>query len=244
MKLPLPTWIPLLLLLVCAHSHAQHIEGVTEESSYAYLENGKVAGVASAVVEAMLQRAGLSDYDLTLYPWARAYNMALQQPNVLIYVIARTPRRETLFHWVGELANIDYSFYRLRESMDIQVQTLQDAKNYSVGVVRDDMRHEYLQAQGFSKIIVSATRRDTFKQLLNQQIQLLPMSERDAKLLCQEANIDFASLQKVYTLDALSTGLYMAYSSSTADDIVARSRTAFASLKAEGEVQRLMNGQP
>ncbi|MGV8843190.1 MAG: substrate-binding periplasmic protein [Pseudomonas sp.] len=244
MKLPLPTWIPLLLLLVCTHSQAQPIEGVTEESSYAHLENGKVAGVASAVVEAMLQRAGLNDYSLTLYPWARAYNMALQKPNVLIYVIARTPTRETLFHWVGELVNIDYSFYRLRERTDIQVQTLQDAKNYSVGVVRDDMRHEYLQAQGFSKIVVSANRRDTFKQLLNQQIQLLPMSERDAKLLCQEANIDFASLQKVYTLDALSTGLYMAYSLTTADEIVRRSRAAFDSLNAEGEVRRLMAGQP
>ena len=42
------------------------------------------------------------------------------------------------------------------------------------------------------------------------------------------------ALERVYTLDALTTGLYVAYSRSTADAIVTRSRAAFDSLKREG----------
>ncbi|MHA6495304.1 substrate-binding periplasmic protein [Pseudomonas borbori] len=229
-----------LLLLASTGSLAETIKVVTEDTSYSYLENGKVAGPASAVVEATLQRAGLSDYRMILYPWARAYDMALQEPNVLIYLIARTPARERLFKWVGEIERIEYHLYKLREHEDIQVQGLADARRYSVGVVRDDVRHHYLEKQGFNKVVVAAQNRDIFRMLLNQQVQLIPMPERDAQTLSEDAKIDFASLEKVHTLDALTTGLYMAYSPTTEEELVTQTRTAFDSIKAEGMVKRLM----
>lgn len=241
---PQSIWIALLLALVCSGSQAQGIQVVTEDTSFSYLEHDRVAGPASAVVEATLQRAGLNDYRLALYPWARAYDMALQQPNVLIYLIARTTAREPLFKWVGEITRIDYHFYKLRARKDIQVRSLQDARQYSIGVLRDDVRQKYLSTQGFNKLVVSAHNRGNFKKLLNQQVQLVPMPERDAVMLCEDAHIDCASLERVYTLDALTTGLYMAYSRATADELVTRTRAAFASLKAEGQVTRLLDGSP
>ena len=236
-------WITLLLALVCASSHAQSIKGVTEDTSYSYLQNGKVAGSASEVVEATLQRAGLNDYRLAVYPWARAYDMALQEPNVLIYLIARTPAREDLFQWAGEITRIEYHLYKLRERKDIVVRDLQGAKSYSVGVLRDDVRHQYLQSQGFTRLVVSAQNTDNFKKLLNQQVELIPMPEQDAILLCEEAKIDFGKLERVYTLDGLTSGLYMAYSRSTSGEIVARTKAAFDHLKVEGVVARLMKSK-
>jgi polar amino acid transport system substrate-binding protein len=236
----LSIWIAFLLVLVHVSGHAQSIQGVTEETSYSYLQNGKVAGPASEVVEATLNRAGLNDYRLALYPWARAYDMAQQEANVLIYLIARTPERETLFKWVGEIMRIDYHFYKLRERKDIEVRDLESAKSYSVGVLREDVRHQHLLSQGFTKLVVSGRNIDNFRKLLNQQVQLVPMPESDAVMLCREAKVDFAGLEQVFTLDTLATGLYMAYSKSTSDDIVARTRAAFDSLKAEGVVTQLM----
>jgi polar amino acid transport system substrate-binding protein len=66
------------------------------------------------------------------------------------------------------------------------------------------------------------------------------MPESDVVRLCQEAKVNFADLEQVYTLDTIATGLYMAYSQSTSDDIVLRTRAAFDSLKAEGVVMQLM----
>jgi polar amino acid transport system substrate-binding protein len=170
--------------------------------------------------------------------------MALQEPNVLIYLIARTPARETQFKWAGEFMRIDYHFYKLRESTDIVVHSLQDAKRYSVGVMRDDVRQQYLQGEGFTKLVISARNSDNFKRLLNRQVQLVPMPERDAAQLCEEAHVDPAILQQVYTLDKLSTGIYMAYSKATPDETVARTRSAFDKIKADGTVGRLMNARP
>ena len=233
----------LLLALACTCSQAQGIQVVTEDTSYSYLENGRVAGPASAVVEATLQRAGLKDYSHALYPWARAYDMALQQPDVLIYLIARTEAREPLFKWVGEVTRIDYHLYRLRARQDIQVRTLEDAQQYSIGVLRDDVRQKYLRTQGFSKLVVSAHNRDNFQKLLNEQIDLVPMPAGDVAMLCQDARIDCTRLEPIYTLDAISMGLYLAYSLATGDETVTRTRAAFDSLKAEGQVSRLLRGE-
>ena len=234
------TWIAL-LLWICASSQAESIKVVTEDTAYSYLQDGKVVGTATEVVEATLQRAGLSDYSVTIYPWARAYDMALQDANVLIYLIARTPEREEQFKWVGEIEHIDYHMYKLRERSDVQVRDIQEAKHYSVGVVRDDVRHQYLKEQGFAKMVVSANNRDNFMRLLNRQVQLLPMPEAAVARQSLEARSDGALLEKTFTLE-LTTGLYMAYSLSTDDETVARTREAFDSLAAEGVVKRLIHG--
>ena len=227
--------------LACANAQADGIKVVTEDSSYTYLRDGKVTGPATEIVEATMKRAGLTDYKVALYPWARAYDLALQEPNVLIFLIARTQGREAQFKWAGEFMRIEYHLYKLRDRDDVVVHNLQDAKAYAVGVMRDDVRQQYLQSQGFTRLVVSAQNGDNFRKLLHRQVQLVPMPERDARQLCEESHIDCAAmLEKVYTLDGLSTGLFMAYGRATPDDVVARTRAAFEKVKADGTLARLM----
>ena len=225
-----------LMSLACS---AQTIEAVTEDTSYSYLENGKVVGSASKVVETMLQTAGLNDYRLSLYPWARAYDMALLQPNVLIYPILRTPVREGQFKWIGELAQVIPAFYKLRDNHSVVVGQLQDAQQYRVGVLRDDSRQQYLEDKGFTRLVISANNDENLRRLLNGQVDLVPMPEREARQQCEDAGVSFALLEKVYTLNELSSRLYLAYSLATPDDTVNRSRVAFEQLKAEGKLKDL-----
>ena len=235
-------WIAFSLGLFGMTAQAGPLRVVTEDTAYSYLQDGRVAGTASQVVEATLQRAGLNDYQISLYPWARAYDMALSEPGVLIYLIARTTEREALFRWVGEIMRIEYHFYKLRERDDILVPDLESAKAYRVGVMREDVRHQYLQANGFTKVVVAAHNSGNFKRLLNGQVELVPMPEQDMLALCEEAGVDPASVEKVFSPNT-STQLYMAYSPQTDDDTVLRTQAAFEHLQAEGEVERIMAGQ-
>lgn len=232
-------------LAVCAPSgvgaQPPRIEAVTEESSLTYVRDGKVTGPASEVVRATLQRAGLVDHRLSLYPWARAYDLALREPNTLIFLIARTPAREPLFKWAGEFLRIEYHLYRLRGREDVRVHTLDDARQYAIGVMRDDVRQQYLQGRGFKKLVVSARNVDTLRMLVDGRVQLLPLPQTDVARFSREAGIDPSSLERVYTLDEMTTGIYMAYSRSTPDAVVQRTQQAFDSLKAEGVVARWMS---
>jgi polar amino acid transport system substrate-binding protein len=220
------------------------ITAVTETSAYTFLKGDRVAGTATEVVEKTLQTAGLTDYQLKLYPWARAYDMALKEPGVLIYLIARTPVREQQFQWAGEVMKIQYNLYRLRARSDIHVKTLADAKNYTIGVVRDDVRQQYLQTKGFHRLTVSAQSVDNFNKLVKRQVDLIPLAEVDTSDLCTLVNFDCAGLERVMTLDETTVGLYMAYSTSTDASIVQKTRAAFDKLKADGTVRQIMEKKP
>lgn len=223
---------------------SQTIRAVTETTPYTFQKGDRVEGSATEVVEKTLQAAGLADYQVKLYPWARAYDMALKEPGVLIFLIARTPAREQQFKWAGEIKKIQYHLYRLRERTDVAVKTLADARNYTIGVMRDDVRQQYLQAKGFQRLAVSAQWIDNFNKLITRQVDLVPLTEDDASSLCVEARVDCARLERVLTLDEASTGLYMAYSNATADSTVQKTRTAFDKLKADGTVRRIMEKKP
>jgi polar amino acid transport system substrate-binding protein len=240
-------FVSLLLASACCFSGivcAQTIRAVTETTPYTFQKGDRVGGSATEVVEKTLQAAGLTDYQVKLYPWARAYDMALKEPGVLIYLIARTTAREQQFKWAGEIMKIQYHLYRLRDRSDLSVKTLADAKNYTIGVMRDDVRQQYLQSKGFYRLAVSAQWIDNFNKLIKRQVDLVPLTEDDASSLCAEAHFDCAGLERVLTLDEATTGLYMAYSASTADSTVQRTRTAFDRLKADGSVRRIMEKKP
>ncbi len=230
----------LLLALTSLHSHAEGIEVVTEDSLYAYLRDGKLVGPGTRVVEQTLDKAGLTDHHILLYPWARAYDKALHEPNVLIYPMDRTVLREPLFKWVGELERVTIKLYKLRERHDITLSNLEDAKLYTVGVVRNDSKQLLMQQQGFTRLVVSADRRDNFQKLLHRQVQLLPMPENAARIICDEEHVAFADLEEVYSFDERPARVFMAFSLSTPDEIVARAQRAFEQLEASGEVVRIM----
>jgi len=230
--------------LVATLAQGQTIRAVTETTPYTFQKGDRVEGSATEVVEKTLLAAGLTDYQIKLYPWARAYDMAQKEPGVLIFLIARTPAREQQFKWAGEIMKIQYHLYRLRGRTDITVKTLADARNYTIGVMRDDVRQQYLQTKGFTRLTVSAQWIDNFNKLIKRQVDLVPLTEDDASSLCAQAHFDCAGLERVLTLDEASTGLYMAYSSSTPDSTVQKTRAAFDKLKADGSVRRIMERKP
>jgi len=231
------------LLLTCwllvSGAQAQTIRAVTEATPWTYLRDGKPAGSATEIVEMTLQRAGFSDYRLALYPWARAYDIALHEPDVLIFMIARTAARESLFKWVGEFMEMNYYLFRLRGRDEIGVANLTDAQRYTIGVLRDDVRHQYLQAKGHARLVVSAESIDNFRKLLNRQVDLVALTDTEATSLCGQLQIDCGRIEKVHTLREMSTGLYMAYSAATPDSVVQRTRAAFEQVKATGALKRL-----
>lgn len=232
-------WLTLVMLLVAPAAHAQAVQAVTEDSAYTYLEQGQVAGPATEVVRAVLDRAGFDDARIDLYPWARAYEKALSQPNVLIFLIARTPEREHRFKWVSELMRVEYHLYKQASRTDIQVDSLDAARRHSIAVIRDDVRQQYLKRKGFEHLVVSPGNDESFRQLLAGRVDLVPLVRSDAEQLCVKHRIDCNMLTRVLTLDELSVGLYMAFSRTTDEPVVERLRRAYLALEAEGALTRL-----
>ncbi|QHJ01543.1 transporter substrate-binding domain-containing protein [Xylophilus rhododendri] len=213
---------------------------VTETTPNSFLQDGRVVGRGTELVELTLQRAGLRDYRIDLYPWARAVDLAQREPNVLIYPIARTADREERFRWVGEIQRIRYFFYALPDRALPPMKQLDEARGLTIGVVRDDVRHQFLQRKGFTRLVLSGQPLENLRKLLYRQVDLVAMTENEAQRLCEEARPDCAGLARLLPLDELQLSLFMAYSRATPEDLAQRTTTAFESLRADGSVARTM----
>jgi len=230
----------MLAVLLATSAWSETLTVVTEEyPPYNFLDSRsqKISGMATEVVEEVLKRTK-TPYKLGIYPWARAYQLAQDAPNVLIYAIGRNDQREALFKWVDVIAPYDVYLYRLKARAEIKVQSMEDVRHYRIGAVRDDVRAQYLEkAQVPLDLVVDDSA--NAKKLASRRIDMFSIDELAMVALYKREGLDPASVVKVFKLDDLSAGLYMAFSKQTPDDLVRKSKAALAEIKKDGTFDRI-----
>ena len=240
-----------LLLLTCLQATAAPttaqpvITVVTEElPPYNMTIDGKVTGMSTEVVEAVLAEAGVQA-TIRSMPWARAYDMALNAENVLIYSIARTPQREDLFKWVGPFAEMKMHLYSM-PGTHYDIRTLDDARQYQIATVKDDVGEQYLVAQGFviGKNLQSSNKYEhNYAKLKEGRVQLWISNELNAHWLVRQGSGDPAQRavpQLAIDLGGLKNSLGMAFSHQTDDALVRRVSEALERVRADGRYDAIM----
>ena len=106
----------------------------------------KVSGYASDLVNEMLKRTGLKA-KVILFPWKRAYMMALVHKDTCVYSTTRTEAREMLFKWVGPVATDNWVVFAKADS-NIKVTKFDDLKKLKVGAYQGDAKAIFLKSKG------------------------------------------------------------------------------------------------
>lgn len=230
-------WVAAASLAAAGHAAAAPpLTLVTEDfAPYSYLDHGKVSGYATEVLASALVHAGI-DYSVQIYPWARAFQMARTQPNVLIYSIVRTPEREAQFHWIAQLAPRSVYLYQLKSRRDIKVRTVDDLRRYRIGANRGDVVEEQLHHLGLTADLVSQDEA-SLRKLVVGRIDLMVASERMLQGLCQRIQVRCAQLERVMPMPGLGD-YYVAASLGTPPATVQAVRGALDKLKSSGAMQR------
>ena len=231
------------LFFVCTKVFATDtIKVVTEElPPYNYIENKEIKGISTAIVREVLKR---SDIDATfkIYPWPRAYKMALNLPNILIYSIAKSEQREKLFQWVRPIINYSVYLYALKNS-NVEVSNLEEAKKYRIGVINEDISSQYLLKNGFEKdkqLIVFFDREKMVQDLFNNKLDFVCLGELVASSIIRNSgpSCNPEYVRKVFRLD-LGRKLYMAFSRWTDKSLVSRCQNVFDQMVKDGTYDRL-----
>jgi len=235
-----PIIIVLVFVSCSALSYAENIHIVTEIlPPWQIQHDGQIGGVATQVVKATAKEAQVN-CDIKIYPWARAYKLALEKENVLIYSIVRTQEREPLFKWVGVIGSIQEHFYRDARRHDIQLQVLEDVRRYTIAVPRQDVRHQFLKKHNFNVYLVS-NQAQALKMLMAGRGDLVLDDEMTLWYELRQLNINPGSIQKVLFVPELSVDFEMAFSLKTSDALVQRFRRGLATVKQKGLYSRIMN---
>lgn len=203
------------------------IQVVTEDTfPIQYLNNGEVAGPATDLLKEVLNKAGVQ-YTIKMQPWARAYKMAQDQPNVLIYSIARTPAREPLFKWVGGIIQMNYYLVGLGSAKKNSFESLTDIKHEPIGALRNSATHLYLLEQGFDNIYPVSHARQSINMLKKGRIKYFPTNYESFQLSCLGMKISCREIKPVFELKELRTSLYFAFSKKTDDELVEQVKKAY-----------------
>ena len=201
-----------------------------------YLEAGELKGTAPPVVFKLLAKAGL-DYELRVLPWARAYKIAKEQPNVVIFSMHRTPARETKFRWIGLVAKPDKVSLFRRTSRPLTITTLNDARTYSVAAKIGDRNYEYLVEQGFDKVHPVSTTSQCIQMLMRGRIDLIIGHEQIIRHYMAQLSLSADDIKPVLSLP--TDALFVAASLQTSPALYQRLLTAYRALEASGELAHL-----
>jgi polar amino acid transport system substrate-binding protein len=195
-------------------------------------DKGELQGWAADKVKTIFYNASV-DYNVKIYPWARAYQLALTEPNVFIFSLLRTDEREQLFQWIAPLCLIEFSFYRLKNRPGIQVDSLTEAKNYLIAAQKGQASAEYLLRLGFEpeKHLSISYNNDNFIQMLAYgRVDLIVLSSTHFQSLI-DANSPYADkIEAVFPISYLSRHLYLASSINSSPEIIKRLHNAYDEL--------------
>jgi polar amino acid transport system substrate-binding protein len=232
--------LSIFLLLISFNVQSKEIKVVTEFLEPYQIKNpdGSLGGFSTDVVNALF-KITKDEANIEIMPWARAYEIALHQPNTLIYSIARTEIRDKKFHWIGALKEERLYFWGLKKhytKSDYEVSAL---KNYKIAVSRNSNTAQYLIAQNFANIYQLANERQNMNMLFIDRVDLILATQITIETRAKSLGYDFNKLQKLNEVPALNNKLSIAFSMGTSPKLIKQYQAAFQQLINEGQLAKL-----
>ena len=201
-----------------------------------YLKEGVLVGPSVEIVKEIQKRVGLSE-EIKVYPWARAYKMALEDENVVLFGMTHTKVREDIFKWVGPLAT-KRDILVAKKGSGVKINSLEDAKKVKrIGTLRDDTRERLLQSHGFTNLESVSDEQKNAQKLVMGRIDLWAYKQPGLKTVCELAGVDYDEIEEIFHLRVIDVSI--AFSKKTSDSIVQKWRNAFNDMLADGTIKKI-----
>lgn len=185
---------------------------------------GKVGGLTLPTLEKLLKEMNFPKEKIKVEPWARSYIEATSNPNVMIYAIVKTPERLEKLEYIQKLYDVSVYFYQLASRKDIKIKKIEDAKKYSICVVRSDYRQQHLKKLAFPKLEESTDSTKNVQKFMDGACDLAILSETGLyKKLDQLKNdkklnpkkFERSLVKQAYKINEFDNDLYIAINKGT-----------------------------
>lgn len=238
-----PVVIGLLVSLTWSvNANAEEVKVVTEYLHRFQMEkpDGTLGGYAAEVVEAMF----LITKDkpiIEAMPWARAYKIAREEKNVMIFSLARTRERENLFQWVGLLGNDRLYVWGLSKRFPQNLTDINQLKDFSFVATKASNPERILTSLGITRIYSVSDQDQILGMIFKGRAELAVSSELSMEYRAQKLGLDFSELRSVLEIESFRSDLSIAFSHNTDPVMVLRYQNAFIELTNNGTLQALKN---
>jgi len=198
-----------------------------------YVEDEILKGPAVDIVRAIRDRLGIES-EIKVYPWARGYKFLETRKNTALFSTTRSKKREELFKWVGPIAEKKIGLFAMKDRK-IKLKTLEDAKDYLIGVQLGGVGMQYLEDRGFKNFDASTTPSANLKKLTGGRNDLWFASNATVAGNCKKLYIDVNAIELVLEIE--STYMAIAFNKDTPDGIINQWQETYEELIKEGIIK-------
>ncbi len=191
----------------------------------------RIVGISTDIVRELMVRAKVK-YRMKFLPWQRAYDMALNETDTCVFSTTITEERKPLFKWVGPLVGNDWVFFG-RAGTGIEINSLDDAREYTVGGYKGDAVAIYLEQQGFN-LDLAAHDDVNPKKLQARRFELWASGNHLGPFLAAQAGV---AITPLFTFRETQMGI--ACNRSVEDDLIGQLNTILEDLRAEGALNEI-----
>jgi polar amino acid transport system substrate-binding protein len=198
--------------------------------------DGKLTGCSYEIVREVQRRVQNAD-PIEAVPWVRGYKELQGRPNVVLFSIARSKDRDSLFEWVGPIGEIAFVFYARADS-PISIKNLDEARKLIfIGVYKEDIRDQHLTKLGFTNLDRSIDDVTILKKLMAGRIDCMVANAAGISDLTISAGYKPEDVRAVFPF--LKVQLYIAFSKATPRATVMRWQKALDDMKSDGTFERI-----
>ncbi|BDX08435.1 substrate-binding periplasmic protein [Planctobacterium marinum] len=206
-----------------------------------YFERGVFKGISIDLLNLIWQREGITNEpEIVLYPWARAYFELKNEPNFVLFAVARIPSRETLFEWACPIVDTHYILLA-KKSSKIKINSIDDLENYTIGTVRSDVSEQALLSilnEPFN-ILSNTSMRPNLELMDKGRVHMIAYDKLGANQMLSNAGRNPEDFESVYTVADSQT--CFAFNKQVDPDIITRFRQHLQAIVEDGQYQEILS---
>jgi len=226
-------WLLAILSLACSQAWALTLTTEDYPPLNFSADGGKtLTGSSTDVMNEVLKRTGMKA-TIALYPWQRAYKMALDDKDTCVYSTTRTEGREKLFKWVGPLAPATWILYAKADS-PIVAASLEEARKYTIAGYQGDAKAIFLKEKGF-KVDEAVNEEQSIKKLDAGRVDLWAATAGAGPWFAKSLGI---KVKPVVSFQEVQ--MYAACNLAMPDADIAKMNDAIKAMKADGTQDKFL----
>ncbi len=234
MRSRLIAWLVLALLPLVA---AGELRLLTEQAPpTSFLRDGQPDGYAVEVVRELVRRTG-SPAQIEIMPWTRGYYLARHDPHTALFMVVRTPERESMFRWVGPILQGTTRFYSLKDS-GLRIESLDAAARAgTLALPKQWYTYETLERMGFTNLHGVPGPRQMVSMLKHGRVKLIATEDLTLREELAMGGLTVDDVQG--HLAFMQSDYYIAFSPHTPSEQVANWQRHLEAMRADGSLRRI-----
>lgn len=192
-------------------------------------EYGILKGFTVALMKEIWKEMDCPEQKITVYPWARAYQNIQSRPRQVLFTMAHTSSRDTLFKWLGPISTSAIILVgKTTDSNIIKIEDISDVSKHTIGVIRSDVGEQMLISKGVSskRLTQYTDMQSMIKSLIKEDIKIISIGVEAFNQLKKNQDHMFYN---IYTVEKSLD--YITFSKDVPDELIQKFREALNRIK-------------